>query len=587
MPGGGRGTYARRMLVLTVMQGPDAGRKYELPQQEPQLIGRSSEALPLTDTTVSRRHAELTPDGDVWWIRDLHSQNGTYINGFKIAARTRLHAGDQIRVGNTVFVFGRAGEDDLSVVRLVRGGDEAIAARMPSSEDSVAGSLADSMVLAEPDPRAAAAEHLRVIYQLVALTGRVTDVTALLGGVMDLVFEIFEPERGAIIVRPGLDGVGGKRMGDEDAGIDADELARMRPTIVRYRDQTTEENDARIRISRTILRHALEDAHGVLSSNAQQDRRFASGESVQLFDIRSAICSPIRFKDSTYGAIYIDSSRSNFTFAPSQLALMNAIGQHTGLALANAEQTRRIIASERLAAIGETVASLSHSIRNIIQGLRGGADVVEMGLTRDNLDVARNGWSVLKRNLDRIVSLTMNMLAFSKRRRVELRLVPIGGLLAECLQLYERASRDRGIALLLDVDPDMPPVPVDPGLIHQAVLNLVGNAIDAVPPARGVVTVSARYREGGDDAGATLEIGVSDNGPGIPRDKLDWIFEPFNSTKGTRGTGLGLAVTKRIAIEHNGAIHVDNAEGGGATFRMTLPADASAVLDPSATAGEP
>src|SRR5688500_14035383 len=68
------------MLIRTVLQGPDKGRKFELPDHEPQLIGRSSEALPLTDNTVSRRHAELTPDDGVWWIRDLHSQNGTYVN---------------------------------------------------------------------------------------------------------------------------------------------------------------------------------------------------------------------------------------------------------------------------------------------------------------------------------------------------------------------------------------------------------------------------------------------------------------------------------------------------------------------------
>src|SRR5256885_2190304 len=101
------------VLILTVMQGPDKGRKFELPDHEPQLIGRSSEALPLTDNTVSRRHAELTPDDPpgVWWIRDLQSQNGTYIKGLRIAGRTKLKPGDQIRTGATVFVFGASDGD--------------------------------------------------------------------------------------------------------------------------------------------------------------------------------------------------------------------------------------------------------------------------------------------------------------------------------------------------------------------------------------------------------------------------------------------------------------------------------------------
>ncbi|MCZ6735007.1 MAG: FHA domain-containing protein, partial [Planctomycetota bacterium] len=72
------------MLVLHVLQGPDRGMRFDLPADEPQLIGRSSESLPLTDSTVSRRHAELTPDDGKWFLRDLDSSNGTFVNGARI-----------------------------------------------------------------------------------------------------------------------------------------------------------------------------------------------------------------------------------------------------------------------------------------------------------------------------------------------------------------------------------------------------------------------------------------------------------------------------------------------------------------------
>ena len=75
-----------------------------------------------------------------------------------------------------------------------------------------------------------------------------------------------------------------------------------------------------------------------------------------------------------------------------------------------------------------------------------------------------------------------------------------------------------------------------------------------------------------------------DNGPGIPVSKQPWVFEPFNTTKGTRGTGLGLAVAKRIVEEHGGRISIESVEGKGATFRVLLPAEVGVVLDPSATA---
>src|SRR6056297_2920799 len=87
----GAGGYdASRMLSLTVIEGPDEGKRFQLPTDQPQLLGRSTEAIPITDNTVSRRHAELTPDGDVWYLRDLRSQNGTMVNGVPITGRIRL-----------------------------------------------------------------------------------------------------------------------------------------------------------------------------------------------------------------------------------------------------------------------------------------------------------------------------------------------------------------------------------------------------------------------------------------------------------------------------------------------------------------
>src|SRR3954470_17843143 len=335
------------------------------------------------------------------------------------------------------------------------------------------------------------------------------------------------------------------------------------------------------------------------------DPRFASGDSVQRLNIRSSICSPIRFRERTFGAIYIDSSIATYTFTPEQLALMNAIGQHTGLALATADLYQQKLQSERLAAIGETVATLSHAIKNILQGLRGGADVVEMGLKKDDLKIAKGGWVIQKRNLDRIISLTMNMLAFSRQRAVEIELTRIAPIIDECAQVLEGQCATRQVALIVDVDPEMPPVPLDAPLMHQAILNLLTNAVDAVEVGTGAVTVKAVYRPGTSATAAVaklqgkvpdldkrpepkhvhaeVEILVIDNGPGIPPAKQPWVFEPFNTTKGTRGTGLGLAVAKRIVEDHGGRISIESVEGRGATFKILLPAEVGAVIDPSAT----
>jgi signal transduction histidine kinase len=136
----------------------------------------------------------------------------------------------------------------------------------------------------------------------------------------------------------------------------------------------------------------------------------------------------------------------------------------------------------------------------------------------------------------------------------------------------------------------MPPIMIDPSLIHQALMNLLTNAIEAVPNDTGAITVRVSFNESRPDPnkpGAMLRpavtINVIDNGPGVQQDKLAWIFEPFNTTKGLKGTGLGLAVTKRIVYEHKGRIRLESTPGRGASFKMILPADLDAMLDPSAT----
>lgn len=561
------------MLLLTIVQGPDKGKAFNIPPNEPQLIGRSSEALRITDSTVSRRHAELTPDSGQWYIRDLKSHNGTYVNGVRISSRTRLKIGDEIRAGATVFAFGGVNSHpETDIVEILR--PEEIDAEI---EHALA-SNDDSVLMAEPEPRIAANEHLKLLMQASEIATDSIDQQELLAAILELVFDQFEPEKGVILIAP-------------------DKYHSPRPVVVKYMTPPKGSDEAKIQLSQTILQHAMVKKESILSSNAMADPRFKAGDSIQRLGIRSAMCSPIVFRDRVFGAIYIDSSIVNYTFTADQLALLNAVGQQTGLAMANLELVGEQLHTERLAVIGETVASLSHSIKNILQGLRGGADVVEMGLKKDDLKIAKGGWGILKRNLDRIMGLTLNMLAFSRQQNIEIELTKLGPLIEECAELLEGLCQTRQVPLIVDVDSDIPPVPVDPNLIHQALMNLMTNAVEAVEPKTGAVTVRVDYHPKGrpnadgsrkpkpkGSSGAEVEISIIDNGPGIPEDRREWIFEPFNTTKGMRGTGLGLAVTKRIVEDHQGSITALETKGGGATMRILLPADPAQLIDPSATA---
>jgi len=538
------------VLILTIIRGPDQGKRFDLPDDEPQLIGRSSEALPLTDQTMSRRHAELTPDDGRWYIHDLQSNNGTFVNGTRVAEQRMLQPGDQIRTGNTLIMFGR----DETKPKKKPPIKIAKPAAMDITVEKTAASNDDSVIMSVSEPSEAAQQNLKVLFHLTELIGTVVEKDQLLESVMDVIFEYFRADRGFIL------------LVEEDAG-------KPEPVVVRHRVQPKPKDidEAPITVSRTIVQHVMKKAEGVLSSNAMTDERFSSHDSVQRYGIRSALCVPIKFKDRIFGVIHLDSKINNYTYTEDQLILLNAIGVQTGLALANAEKYSRRLQEERLTAVGTTVASLSHSIKNIIQGLRGGAEVVELGLRKNNMDTVKGGWEICARNLERISQLTMNMLAFSKQREPELDLVNIKRVIEDVLALTQRQFDTKKAALITDIDEDLPPVPVDAGGIEQALLNLLNNALEAVKQDTGAVTVRAEF----DAEKEQVRLSVSDNGVGMDRQTKKKLFQPFHSTKGLKGTGLGLVVTKKIIDEHKGTISVWSEPRQGTSFTISLPVSQS------------
>ncbi len=531
-------------LFLYVLQGPDRGRKFDFSAEDPVLLGRSSDMVPLSDPTVSRRHARLQWDDSSWVLTDDGGANGVFANGVRITQATKLKGGDQIRLGTTLLVFG-APAREVSLVESDQTSARTEGGRSDSSILSTVSSSDDSVVLAAPEPSQMAMANFRVLLQISTAIASVFDQDQLLNKVMDLVFEQLHADRGFI-------------------GLLDRSTGQVTPVVVRYRN---EGEVGKIAVSQTIIRHVLERNEGVLSSNAMTDQRFKKGKSVHNLVIRSAVCVPIKGREENLGVLHIDSSVANYSYTPDQLRLLTAIGQQTGLAIEVARLHQELLQQERLAATGQTVASLSHSIKNILQGIRGGADVVQLGMDANNLDQVRTGWTILQRNLDKVQTLTMNMLAYSKPRQPHLELINVPFVLHECLELIAPQAADKKITLLKEINKNQPPVPADPDGLHQAVLNLLHNALEAVESGRGVITVTSDV----DPVQQQAVIEVQDNGVGISPANLQRMFEPFYSTKGQRGTGLGLAVTKKIIQEHGGRISATSRLGGGTTFRLTVP----------------
>jgi len=159
------------------------------------------------------------------------------------------------------------------------------------------------------------------------------------------------------------------------------------------------------------------------------------------------------------------------------------------------------------------------------------------------------------------------MLAYSKERKPDTQPCPLNDVCKEAAELCHDRIKTKHGKLHLDLDPKLPKIQADPQGIHRCLLNLLTNAIDALDEDGGEVKISTQSQ--GENE---VLITVEDNGAGIPEKIRQRIFDVFFSTKGSQGTGLGLAVTKKIIEEHGGAIEAESTPGQGSKLTIKLPA---------------
>jgi len=225
--------------------------------------------------------------------------------------------------------------------------------------------------------------------------------------------------------------------------------------------------------------------------------------------------------------------------------------------------------AERLAAVGQTITTLSHHIKNILQGIRGGSYLIEMGLADDDKEVMQKGWHIVEKNQGRISNLVMDMLTFSKEREPQMAPSCLNDVVADVIELMQSRAEEMDVGLGWQPAEEMPELFFDPEGMHRAVLNVVTNALDACDEIEGgKVEVTTEFDKGQ----KLIRTVVQDNGSGIPPDEIENMFTIFVSNKGGRGTGLGLSVSQKICREHSGQILVESESGSGSRFVLEIPA---------------
>jgi two-component system, NtrC family, sensor kinase len=497
------------MACMFVIQGRDQGKRFEL---DAPLIGigrEATNAIRLHDVEVSRRHAQIVCAEASFKLVDLGSSNGTFVNEQRIDQHA-LQSGDRVQVGRTLMIF--TGNEDRSSVDLAAEVD--IIDRGPASDGSrIVSSISreqGSHIFSDADLSgspwlARARSNLQIMYRTALAVSHTLDIDQLLQRIMELIFEWVEADRGCVML---VDWESGEAI----------------PKVFRSRRETR--GSERLRISQTILDYVLEHREGVLTSNAREDERWDPAASILKLGVREAICVPMQGRYGMVGVIYIDTytppgqvvqNRHVNRFSEEHLKLMVAIGHQAALAVEDTSYYSALVQAERLAAVGQTIATLSHHVKNILQGIRGGSYLIEEGLKNSDTELIRKGWNIVDKNQEKISNLVMDMLTFSKERQPERVPAQLNQVTGEVLELMQVRAADAGVTLQWLPDGNMPVLQFDPEALHRAILNVVTNAIDACEKTLGGRGTASRDSECRDQRHRCLRENVRRPRDGVHR----------------------------------------------------------------------
>jgi signal transduction histidine kinase/pSer/pThr/pTyr-binding forkhead associated (FHA) protein len=555
---------------LLVIKGPEEGQIYQLEDEEV-IIGRDTTCqVCFEDRTLSRQHARILVNGDNLTIEDLGSVNGVLVNGVRLSS-SELKVDDRLTLGNVELLVRPATDDTPQVERLSQPlppGDEPTLLHQPDAQQifqpsdsepasvmNITQTLSSSMLM---DLLGRSHLSLGAMYRVTRIASSIFDLDVLLNKVLDETFATVRAERGFVLLI--------------DPNTDQLELKSSRW-------QKKEGLDHNVSISQNIISHVLKKKESVLIADAMADSKFGLAESVVLHQIRSAMCSPLRGRTRIVGIIHVDTTGAG-AFSHEDLMLLDAIGNAAGIAVENAQLYKDKIQNERLAAMGQAISGLSHYIKNIVAAMDTSHAMVEKALAAEDLSIINRVWKILRRSNQRISNLVLDMLAYSKERQPDIQPCPINEVCKEAAELCHDRIKTKHGKLQLDLDPKLPRILADPQGIHRCLLNLLTNAIDALDEEGGEVKISTQKQ-----GESEVLITVEDNGSGIPEEICQRIFDVFFSTKGSQGTGLGLAVTKKIIEEHGGSIEVQSKEEQGTKFSIQLPIG-KAADSPATSSGQ-
>jgi signal transduction histidine kinase len=227
-----------------------------------------------------------------------------------------------------------------------------------------------------------------------------------------------------------------------------------------------------------------------------------------------------------------------------------------------------MLQAEHLATMGELAAGVAHEIRNPLAGIAGAIEIITKDFPKDHPD--REILEDLRQEVRRIEKVLVDLLAYARPKAPQFGRADLKELVARTLHLARQQTGNKHVDFSIQISPDVSPFRMDSEQVHQVLLNLVLNGIQAIDQ-EGRITIAARLDHSvPSNPNETVEISVSDSGAGIPLEQRERIFRPFYTTK-RGGTGLGLSLCRRIIHQHGGTLSVESEMGKGSRFIIRLP----------------
>jgi signal transduction histidine kinase len=522
--------------ALKVVGGGMRGAEIFVPSND-FIIGRVKQAdVMLEDPMISRAHCRISYDGEQWYIQDLDSTNGTWIGGQKVASKVKLPLRTSIRIGTTVLQL-----------RFVNPVEDTKTYR----EAEISCSIQPESLMSglEKSTGSAVKNIIGAVYRFQNRISSVLEKEELYEKILHAASELL-PAQNIYMLKFDL-----------DAGSFKPHL-RYSPSDRSYILAPED------KINETVVEFVREHHEAVLS--IVKSKRHTGRE-------LHVMCVPMIGKDQINGMIYLEQDSVKYKYTEDDLRLMTVIARSAGMALEYSNMLEYNLRNERLVATGATAASLSHYIKNILAGLDGSMNLLKMGINEHDQKLSEDSLQILSKNHRRLGNLVLDLLNLASERKPNRELADMRDILKDVHELMAYQLEQEGVNLVFD--PKLPDYPVcaeiDIKGIHRTVLNLVNNAEYAILLKKtkkgqknvGTIRLSTDMEKDRD----FLHVTVADDGVGIDDNEQNKIFDLFISSKGSAGTGLGLAVCRKIIDAHGGTIAVRSSKGKGCSITFSVP----------------